>query len=45
MRVLITDDYALVREGLRTILEAQPDIATEYLSGNESIPDWTLTVA
>lgn len=39
MRVLITDDHVIVREGLRTILQAQPDIEVvgEASSGEEAI--------
>ncbi|MDZ4246485.1 MAG: response regulator transcription factor, partial [Dehalococcoidia bacterium] len=39
MRVLIADDHAIVREGLRTILGAQPDIEIvgEATTGQEAI--------
>jgi two-component system response regulator NreC len=39
MRVLITDDHVIVREGLRSILQAQPDIEVvgEASSGEEAI--------
>ncbi len=39
MRVLIADDHAIVREGLRTILEAQPDIEVvgEATDGEEAV--------
>ena len=39
MRVLITDDHAIVREGLRAVLSAQPDVEVigEATSGEEAI--------
>ena len=39
MRVLITDDHAMVRESLRAILEAQPDIevVAEATNGEEAV--------
>jgi len=39
IRVLIADDHAIVREGLRAILEAQPDfeIAGEAVDGQEAV--------
>lgn len=39
MRVLIADDHVIVREGLRTILEAQPDIEVvgEATDGEEAV--------
>lgn len=39
MRVLIADDHAIVRDGLRAILEAQPDIevAGEAADGQEAV--------
>ena len=39
MRVLIADDHVLVREGLRALLEAQPDIEIvgEATSGEETV--------
>lgn len=51
MRVLIVDDYAVVREGLRSIINAQPDmlVVAEAKNGKEAIelfrqhqPDITL---
>ncbi|MFC2038403.1 response regulator [Chloroflexota bacterium] len=39
MRILIVDDHAVVREGLRTLLEAQPDIEVigEATNGKEAV--------
>ncbi len=39
MRILIADDHAIVREGLRTMLEAQPDIEIvgEATDGEEAV--------
>lgn len=39
MRILIADDHAIVREGLRTLLEAQPDIEVvgEATDGEEAV--------
>lgn len=39
MRILIVDDHAIVREGLRTLLEAQPDIEVvgEATNGEEAV--------
>ena len=39
LRVMLADDHALVREGLRVILEAQPDIEVvgEAASGQEAV--------
>jgi two-component system response regulator NreC len=39
IRVLIADDHVIVREGLRTLLEAQPDIEVvgEAASGEEAV--------
>lgn len=39
IRVLIADDHAIVREGFRTLLEAQPDIEVvgEAADGNEVV--------
>jgi len=39
IRVLIADDHVIVREGLRTLLEAQPDIEVvgEATSGEEAV--------
>ena len=39
IRVLIVDDHAIVREGLRTLIEAQPDIEVlgEATNGEEAI--------
>ncbi len=39
MRILIVDDHAIVREGLRTLLEAQPDIEVvgEATDGEEAV--------
>ncbi|MDO8691489.1 MAG: response regulator transcription factor [Dehalococcoidia bacterium] len=39
MRVLIVDDHAIIRDGLRAILEAQPDIEVvgEAMEGGEAL--------
>lgn len=39
MRILIADDHVIVREGLRTLLEAQPDIEVvgEATNGEEAV--------
>lgn len=39
MRILIADDHAIVREGLHTLLEAQPDIEVvgEATNGEEAV--------
>jgi len=39
IRVLIADDHLVVREGLRTMLEIQPDleVAGEAVDGNEAV--------
>lgn len=39
MRILIADDHAIVREGLRNLLEAQPDIEVvgEATTGEETV--------
>jgi len=39
MRVLIVDDHAIIRDGLRAILEAQPDIEVvgEAMEGREAL--------
>src|SRR3972149_5475438 len=39
MRVLIVDDHAIIRDGLRAILEAQPDIEVvgEAIEGREAL--------
>ena len=39
IRVLIVDDHVIVREGLRSLLEAQPDIkvAGEATDGEEAV--------
>ncbi len=39
MRILIADDHVIVREGLRTLLEAQPDIqiVEEATDGEEAV--------
>ncbi len=51
IRVLIVDDYAVVREGLRSIINAQPDmsVVAEARNGEEAVkmfrqhrPDVTL---
>ncbi len=39
MRILIADDHVIVREGLRTLLEAQPDmeVVVEATDGEEAV--------
>ena len=44
IRVLIVDDHAIVREGLRAIMESRPDIEVvgEAADGEAAGMKWTL---
>ncbi|BAS29045.1 response regulator [Limnochorda pilosa] len=46
IRILVVDDHAVVRQGLRTFLEIQPDLllAGEASSGEEALPLARLTL-